>query len=681
MPKVLVCGDLVGAEAVAALQNKVSKLNASAHGPFDVLFCTGVDATALSALETSEQPFAVPLWFLALAGAGSAALSFAAGSPQSDKLKATWLGSGGVNDVAGLRVAYSDSVDESDPAFLRFLSKLRQPGAGAVDVLLTPDWPRGVLAGLPPTALPPPVQPLFYAGTPAAARAAQHAEPRYHFAGGRKAFFQRPPYHAGGRGDTANSSSSSSGTSSGNGITRFISLSAVAAGDDKGEKKYLHALNLAPAASLDAAALREVPVGTTNNPYGTTASAASSASGATGGGGAGGIAPGRVTEDGGAGEPLAKRQRLDVGLSAERAAQLTAEAEAGPGGASGSQFFFSTRGGRGGRGGGRGGGRDGGDRRYDRRGDGGGDRGGHHHHGDRAGAHSGPPPDCWFCLASPSVEKHLVVAIGEETYLALPKGGVSDTHALIIPINHHDSLAAAPVAVQMEVRRFLNALASYYASKGLWLLAFERVLHRAGRNDVPLHTHMQVIGLPPDAAAKAEATFISEGQYRMLQFDKLGEQSLASAVVYEQGAVPAVPAVAAVAPGAAPPAPPQSPPAQSTCEYLYVQVPDPAVVASATNGGGAGSGSAAAAVDAATADALASAAAAAHAPAVRLLHKVPQGTKHPIQFGREVLCRLLSVPERVQWKSCAGTVEQDTAAAAGFRDAFAPFDFTLTLGQ
>lgn len=29
---------------------------------------------------------------------------------------------------------------------------------------------------------------------------------------------------------------------------------------------------------------------------------------------------------------------------------------------------------------------------------------------------------CWFCLASPSVEKHLIIAVGNTTYLASAKG-------------------------------------------------------------------------------------------------------------------------------------------------------------------------------------------------------------------------------------------------------------------
>lgn len=44
---------------------------------------------------------------------------------------------------------------------------------------------------------------------------------------------------------------------------------------------------------------------------------------------------------------------------------------------------------------------------------------------------------CWFCLASPDVEKHLIISIGDFCYLALPKGGLVPEHCLIIPIEHH----------------------------------------------------------------------------------------------------------------------------------------------------------------------------------------------------------------------------------------------------
>ena len=41
---------------------------------------------------------------------------------------------------------------------------------------------------------------------------------------------------------------------------------------------------------------------------------------------------------------------------------------------------------------------------------------------------------CWFCLASPEVEKHLIVSVGDESYIALAKGGIDWNNLLIVPI-------------------------------------------------------------------------------------------------------------------------------------------------------------------------------------------------------------------------------------------------------
>lgn len=34
----------------------------------------------------------------------------------------------------------------------------------------------------------------------------------------------------------------------------------------------------------------------------------------------------------------------------------------------------------------------------------------------------------WFCLSNPKVTKHLIVGIGSETYVTLPKGQLIPTH-------------------------------------------------------------------------------------------------------------------------------------------------------------------------------------------------------------------------------------------------------------
>ena len=57
---------------------------------------------------------------------------------------------------------------------------------------------------------------------------------------------------------------------------------------------------------------------------------------------------------------------------------------------------------------------------------------------------------CWFCLASPEVEKHLIVSVGDESYVALAKGGIDWNNLLIVPIGQR---AHAPVAVPVTARR------------------------------------------------------------------------------------------------------------------------------------------------------------------------------------------------------------------------------------
>ena len=48
---------------------------------------------------------------------------------------------------------------------------------------------------------------------------------------------------------------------------------------------------------------------------------------------------------------------------------------------------------------------------------------------------------CWFCLSSGEVEKHLIISIGDNFYIALAKGPVNNYHALILPVDHVQSSA------------------------------------------------------------------------------------------------------------------------------------------------------------------------------------------------------------------------------------------------
>lgn len=59
----------------------------------------------------------------------------------------------------------------------------------------------------------------------------------------------------------------------------------------------------------------------------------------------------------------------------------------------------------------------------------------------------------------------------------------------------------------------------------------------------------------------------------------------------------------------------------------------------------------------------------------KILHKIKKF--FPLQFGREVMAaeELLNMPDRVNWKNCNATKEEESKMAAAFRDGFEPFDF------
>lgn len=58
-----------------------------------------------------------------------------------------------------------------------------------------------------------------------------------------------------------------------------------------------------------------------------------------------------------------------------------------------------------------------------------------------------------------------------------------------------------------------------------------------------------------------------------------------------------------------------------------------------------------------------------------MVHLLRQGSApFNLQFGRGVLATLLGWPERVDWKACAQTEEEERADAQAFKKALAPLD-------
>ncbi|TCD60562.1 hypothetical protein EIP91_009865 [Steccherinum ochraceum] len=262
--------------------------------------------------------------------------------------------------------------------------------------------------------------------------------------------------------------------------------------------------------------------------------------------------------------------------------------------------------------------------------------------GPRARPKEIAPDECWFCLSNPRLAKHLIVAIGTECYVTLPKGQIIPTHTkdnfpqgkipsvpggghvLIVPITHYPTYASIPSDLsgpivgetktvpfyQYEVNAdspcmfsYKSALHAFYGKHGAHPVSFEvgRLSAKGG------HAHIQVIPVPSSVSAETIANaFTSEGTRLGVEFEVEEADAGREDVTGDRG-------------------------------YFRVELPD----------------------------------------GRKLVHWLKDGVPFSIQFGRQVLVGLLGMPERFDWKECTQSDEDDRADAQAFKDAFKPFDPSL----
>ncbi|KAI5630681.1 CWF19-like protein 1 [Phthorimaea operculella] len=124
------------------------------------------------------------------------------------------------------------------------------------------------------------------------------------------------------------------------------------------------------------------------------------------------------------------------------------------------------------------------------------------------------PDQCWFCLASPSVEKHLVITVGTHCYLALPKGPLTPYHVLILPITHYQSITRSPDEVIEEVKKFKEAIKRFYLSMNKLTVFFERNFRSS-------HMIIQCVPVPKICADQILELFQDEAGIHKLQLETL----------------------------------------------------------------------------------------------------------------------------------------------------------------
>ncbi|XP_042317504.1 CWF19-like protein 1 [Sceloporus undulatus] len=137
-----------------------------------------------------------------------------------------------------------------------------------------------------------------------------------------------------------------------------------------------------------------------------------------------------------------------------------------------------------------------------------------------------PTAACWFCLASPEVEKHLVVSIGTHCYLALAKGGLTPDHVLILPIGHYQSMVELASEVVEEVNQYKAALQKFFRAREKRCVVYER-------NYRSQHLQLQVVPVPQQSCLTEDIkeAFIVQAEEQQIELLEIPEHSSLKQIV------------------------------------------------------------------------------------------------------------------------------------------------------
>ncbi|KAF8315207.1 hypothetical protein DL93DRAFT_2079409 [Clavulina sp. PMI_390] len=235
------------------------------------------------------------------------------------------------------------------------------------------------------------------------------------------------------------------------------------------------------------------------------------------------------------------------------------------------------------------------------------------------------PDECWFCLSNPKLTKHLIVSIGTEIYVTLPKGQLPPTsspsptsvpgggHVLLIPIPHFPTLATLPpssASIHAELAAVKSALARFYAAHGAVPVFFELARMSGGRGGAGGHALVQCVPVPEEKKGEVEGAFKAYGGGQVV-WEKDPEGALQNIEKMVKDGVAG--------------------------GYFRADLPDGRM----------------------------------------MLHLLKQGRPFNLQFGREALAQMLDVADRADWKACSQTEDEEKQDAQAFKEAFAEFDPSL----
>ncbi|KAJ8925700.1 hypothetical protein NQ315_009547 [Exocentrus adspersus] len=442
--KILLCGDVEG--KFDTFFKRVENINKKA-GPFDLLLCVGnffgINNKEFTPYKLGEKKVVVPTYILGPNKEDHIGLYPSGDSDNELCSNVYYLGKRGVyTDSKGVRIAYLSGIFEDnnekpwthtskDVSDLCDACLRGSPSFRGVDILLTSQWPAGIIPEKSGISL------SINNVSDMPSYVCMKLKPRYLVGGLEGVYYERPPFRCPNLGDHDTTLES---------VTRFIGLARV--GNPK-KDKWIYALSLTPLDKMKVSELFQKTTDETPCPF----------------------------------SFIELESKI---FKTKRKLPQT------------NQYFYDMNA------------TDETDKKNKKR--------------NKKPRIEIDQSKCWFCLASPSVEKHLIIAVGNKAYLALAKGGMVDEHFLICPVEHYQSSLGQPPDVQEEISQFKNALKNFYMRNDKVAVFFER-------NYKTSHMQLQAIPITKNANRELKDIFIDESEAQGFKLEVLESHSRLDQVV------------------------------------------------------------------------------------------------------------------------------------------------------
>ncbi|KAK9498000.1 hypothetical protein O3M35_003891 [Rhynocoris fuscipes] len=207
---------------------------------------------------------------------------------------------------------------------------------------------------------------------------------------------------------------------------------------------------------------------------------------------------------------------------------------------------------------------------------------------------------CWFCTSNPNFDKHMVIAMGDFSYLALAKGPLTQDHTIICSVEHIASMRLAEEDLRFEIERFKLALREMYENSVT--IFFERVYRTC-------HLQIHCIPIPNVSTTDIVSSFKILANKYGLKINEVLDTKMCYMTLKKDD------------------------------EYFHVDLSEGHELIIAGN-----------------------------------LERL-----FPLNFGREALAceSLLNIPEKLNWRECEQTKDEEIKIVETLKKKFQKFDFTV----